>query len=110
MTSLRYFQIETVTCVQGVHMMSHYYGYCYADTQVSLSFIVCDWDGPLAERDFIAMAKLNLQAVRVHVCMHCTYMCTCVLVCVCMCMHCTYICACVCMCVCALCMYVCTCV
>ena len=31
-------------------------------TQVNLTFIVCDWDGPLAERDFIALAKLNLQA------------------------------------------------
>ena len=32
-------------------------------TRISLTFLVYDWDGPLAGDDFLGMAKLNLTVV-----------------------------------------------
>ena len=62
--------------------MGCYYCYCYAGTQVSLSFILCNWLRSLAERGFVAMADSSSKSaltymvhVCLYVCMHCAYMC-----------------------------------
>ena len=41
------------------------YMYC-VHIQVSLTFVVYDWDGPLIGDDLLGVAKLNLTKVRPH--------------------------------------------
>ena len=41
------------------------YLYC-VHIQVSLTFVVYDWDGPLIGDDLLGVAKLNLTKVRPH--------------------------------------------
>ena len=42
------------------------YTVVHVHLQVSLTFVVYDWDGPLIGDDLLGVAKLNLTKVRPH--------------------------------------------